>query len=398
MRTTVFIICILGACRLQAQSFDFTKDQIDKITLNYYYNENWAGIIDLGERAIKNGVSFDYLHYRLGEAYYANSDYTHALKHFRKILNTFSNDALLQEYYYYCLVFTNRWREAVAFLPACDTGFTNKLDVGNSNVLEAIYVEAGFKFSSLAAAAPNQNIGTIGYRQIGLNSRWSHHLHTYASYATLNQSAYWGSYLQQETNISGAYFLRRGWSLFAAVDIIGLDRTILATPDFPESTEFLIDQSYYGGIAKRWTHLMFEAGGSYSKLYDTPQSQAMFAAHYYPMGNNSLVLSAFGTLHHEADSTTALFKFRLGKQLGEKFWISADYYAGNSRNVIEERGTFVNYSIDATTSRWGLLLSYAPAPKTQLFLNAQYENKWDDALATKYTFSTAIIGFKYFIN
>jgi len=85
---------------------------IDKLSYQYYTEQKWDELIDLGKESLKKGIDFYYLQYRMGVAYYSKKRYRRAIPFLENVIKLTPNDAIAKEYLYYSYLLGSRSEDA----------------------------------------------------------------------------------------------------------------------------------------------------------------------------------------------------------------------------------------------------------------------------------------------
>lgn len=110
------VICFLLFLQLHVTAQIVSSYSVaDSVTYSNFLNKDYKALQKNGKAALKQDIDFFYLRMRMGISYYEQEKYEQALSHFRKAYEMNPSDSLLNEYLYFCLMFTNRTDEAKLF-------------------------------------------------------------------------------------------------------------------------------------------------------------------------------------------------------------------------------------------------------------------------------------------
>jgi len=109
---SILIIVILLALPQALKAQKISYPEADAKTYKYYLEANWTELIKTGNKALRNGHDFYYLHLRLGIAYFEKQNYLNAATHFRKALEMKPENAFTAESLYYSYLYAGQFDAA----------------------------------------------------------------------------------------------------------------------------------------------------------------------------------------------------------------------------------------------------------------------------------------------
>ncbi len=147
-RTIIFVFVLIFYSYQNADAqYNKTVVEVDKISFQQFSDKDWNGLITTGKEAIKNGIDFYYLRYRLGIAYYEKKNYAKAVVHFENIFRTNPNDQLIGEYLYFSYKFCGRTDDAEIISSKFSENLKNKIGIKNP-IIENVKIGTTYLFNS----------------------------------------------------------------------------------------------------------------------------------------------------------------------------------------------------------------------------------------------------------
>ncbi len=129
----LFSIILFSTSIVAQQKLNYI--QVDKQTYKHFQNKEWEKLIELGIESQKQGITFFYLNYRMGVAYYSKKDYRKAISFFEQVLDKTPTDPVVKEYLYYSYLWGNQVGDAQRILKTLDVKHRKKVQFYNSNKL-----------------------------------------------------------------------------------------------------------------------------------------------------------------------------------------------------------------------------------------------------------------------
>ena len=134
---------------------------IDAEMTLHYTAGNWDSVIYYGNAGLDDSIDYFYLRKHLGEAYYYKLNYSSAIPHFEKALETNSADISLQVYLYNCYLYSGRETDTRYIrLKMSETALSmvKKIKVRG---IDDIYFEAGKSFNNNFSKNQNTNFSSV---------------------------------------------------------------------------------------------------------------------------------------------------------------------------------------------------------------------------------------------
>lgn len=366
--TTLFFFTIF-VCNAQ----ELTSEQVDSKTYNSFTNKDFNTTIQLVNQAIKQGIDYYFLRYRIGVSYFEKTNYEVAIRHLEKAKEFDSTDIVMLEYLYYSYIYTNRKEKATELLTILPIDLKAKLN-HKSPIFESISAEIGTLTTNNFDTFKNTNLrgnnsyvhgkfySDVVFGNIILNNKITpnfklQNLLTLVTNTSndLFQSSLGAGRSQIFTNKNnyfqwnaiGSYYFR-GWNFSAGFGMYN-SSFITYTPPLPfppnapftsiktNSTNFSTSFS----LSKKLEYIEPSLAITYTDLTSTNTLSIEGALNYFPLGNlNFYGNTKFGIVTNDSETNTIITQ-SLGLKLSKKIWIEGYGAYGNHQNYISENGLFV---------------------------------------------------------
>ena len=381
-----------------AQDFNEDFQSIDKSTYILYTQKKWDSLIQTGNQALKSGIDYFYLRKRIGIAWYEKENYFKATEHFEKALKFSSSDATVQEYLYYCYIFSNRKKEARVLSTKFNNSLKEKLNTQKNNVFEKVYLETGPTFSNNIKQNQIQRPGfnnntSLGqdlnddkyYVHAGFEVNLSQRISAYFGYSFLSisklkQILFPGIFPPGNQNLGPFYndeyklfqnefygnlkfYLGSGFSVTSAYHFLNVQYNtiypdIYSNPILYDHVIYL-DTSFNNhvislSISKRVSLFNFGITTSWSNLNNKNQYQLGGLFTWYPKGNLNLYTTTSIVSAWEEDDNRIVFDQLIGGKVAKKLWIEGYVTFGEMVNYNEKNAFVVHNSGDKIKFRTGL--------------------------------------------
>jgi tetratricopeptide (TPR) repeat protein len=283
---------------------------VDKQTYDLFMQGDWDGLIQEGRIAISEGITFYYLHYRLGIAYYNKRNYHKAITHFREAWQHNPTDQLLAQYLYYSYLNINRTQQARIIAKSMTHENYQGLAVKLPSFLEHVSLTYNMnkpRNQELIADFFYEGDLTDGlqflptghdYLNLGIMHPISPRLSVYHAFTRINknhfiyyrENGYEAEIAQSPSNLN-QYYLSLNYLPFtdlnfsAGIHLVNI-RYPVSVPG-PGNQFITITNSVYdylGFVSVYHNRTFFTAGltGYYSEFSDNPQFQADATLAFYP--------------------------------------------------------------------------------------------------------------------
>jgi len=366
---TTLLFLTLFMCNAQ----NMTETQIDAQTLNSFENKEYSNTILIGNEAIKQGIDFYFLRYRMGISYFEKTNYEAAIIHLEKAKEFDSNDPVLLEYLYYSYIYTNRNEKAFELLAILPDDLKEKINY-KSSLFKSISAEIGVLSTDNFDTYKNANLkGTNNYAQgtfysdvvfgnIVINNQISPNfkLQNLFSLVTNTSNDLFQSSTPVESsqvftnknnyfqwNVIGSYYLK-GWNIGLG---FGVYNSSFITyfpppplqPNAPFSS-FKTNASNFStsiSLSKRLQYIEPTLAISYTDLSNFNSLSIEGSLNYFPLGNlNFYGNTKIGIVTNELQTNT-IFTQLLGFKISKKIWIEGYGAYGNHQNYISDAGLYV---------------------------------------------------------
>jgi tetratricopeptide (TPR) repeat protein len=379
------LILLISNC-LEAQSVA-NYPAIDKQTYYAFIEKDWATVIDVGQKALKEGIDYGYLRYRLGIAFYELKQYRFAIQHLEKAVELNEFDDLSKEYLYYAYLFSERFSDAEKLANTFSKALKKRINRTVSPLISTVLIDGGVKLSSF------DSLKTMSFASFGIGHKIGEKgASAFHNLSTVNQQVYYGKISQNEYNLTVNIPLKNSLTIQPNVHLIDLN--LVSSSPYVNSfhrTDFLVAAQ----ISKGFDLFDLIVNASQSNLYNKSQTQLGVGINYFPLSNNQLVLSANGTFQKDSTISTFLYQIGVRYKATNQLELSANYYAGNALNTNELNGYLVNNSYDILKDRIGLKMRFFPTNHVIIYALGQLENRTESYYKVAYKNTTLAAGLQY---
>ncbi len=373
MRNSILLIILftsLFAAQAQTQK---TAGAIDTLTYQQFFQNDYKALQKTGKEAIKEGIDFYFLRTRLGISYYNQKNYESALPHFKVAQKIFPMDTLIQEYYYYSLIFTGRKEDAYDLAKGFTQSMQQKVGFEKHNIatiLKEISITGGISGNNNLAKYDSLDIkdtniyaegtfqGGATLASIVLKTKITHRSSITAGFSyfenksmgrvlTYDSSAiktYWNNPYQ--INVAIDYLFPMGLKLGGAVGVYHEASNYYNAVyndtnfTFTYSDNPRIENPYTASIfaTYRWNRFEFFATGSMGNLASKKQKQGEVGIAYYPFGNQNFYSVTSGTMIQNDTTQAFIIHQKFGGKAYKNFWYEVSASYGDFRNYIGASG------------------------------------------------------------
>lgn len=421
MRTVIVIfVCALILAGPHAYGqIPMTTTAVDEATYRHWANQEWDDLINIGNEAIKSGIDFYYLRYRLGIAWYEKKNYQKASRHFQATRDMNPSDDTLNEYLYYSFVFSGWPYEASAL----KNRFTNRqkrvIGLGQSDFLKQLYASYSYqsgasdsaigRFDTSVQAQGYQTISR-GYHLFNLGAEhrvsdrmWLHHSYTHIQKEVFR---YINSEAIQEIDPSKNFWLNQ-YYLGAAIllrprtdvkfgihylNTLHYEDTLVTGPGRPRmvSTSFT-DHSFVGfaSLNRRFDRFSTGITSYIGNLNEATQFQQDLRLTLTPFGNPNLYSTSVITFQSESLSEDSrqefIFDQTIGLKIYNRIWAEAGITFGDVLNVMRDEGVVTFYDPDIIKNKMEFRLYALLTNRMQIRLNTTFYDRESRFVATEET-------------
>jgi len=345
----LIMICLLILIFPDLKAQDSTDIAVtESITLDLYLKKDWNKLIEFSNRTLTKHQDFFYLRLRLGIAYYELKQYRLALFHFEKAADMNSDDDVLNEYLFYCYMYSGQYPLSLKLSEKFSPELVKRTKMNNPALIFFVNSEYGKKFSS------NDSLyKPMDYFQIGFSFRLGRDVTAYNCYSYMSQTVYDGSFVQHQYYLSLNIPGKNSWTLMPAINFINTNYIYTSgqTSGHTVNVSPVILSFACNKVYKDFT---FNGSLSLSD-FSGNQFQEQVGITYFPLHNNSLSLNA-GSIFLE-DSSTG---FHPIPYFGAQYYITpglsvkANYVIAEATNFNEMNGYLTNNSPDITHQKFCL--------------------------------------------
>ncbi len=391
MKRLLIYILISLCCKLTLIA-QVNYAQIDKITYDFYMDQQWDSVLYYGDIALNNDIDYFYLRMRMGISYYEKKNYIKASEHFNEAIEFDSLNKITWEYLYYSYLFAGRDSDASMTVKHLPEKLISERNIKNRNWIESINTEAGISQADLPFTMNNEDLdgeaniyadgsllNSTSYYHVGLKHRPLQNLEIYhgPSLININKSHivyYKNQRYERPVDIEQkAYYVQLkytpaiSWELSTAFHMLkySVDRMRVDSIDYQldapvfsifkreSDVEYLI----YGSIGKQIG--IFKPTLSYLRANFNLSTQHQLGLDflYFPKGNQDL----YGKTELTYFIQDSLFEMRsliftqtAGAKVFKNLWAQVEYSIGDRRNyahssgfVVDNKNLIVNSSLRA---------------------------------------------------
>lgn len=355
---------------------------IDTLTYQQFIKKDYKALQKTGKEALKNGIDFYFLRTRLGISFYNQKNYESSLPHFKKAYQQFPIDTIIQEYYYYALIFTGRKEDAydlardfpnsmqqkVGFKKyhfiqcgedelAVTIGFSENNNIGKYDSLDIkdtnLYAEGTFQGgTTIASIILKKKIIHRSSIITGFSYFETHALGKVDTFdSTATQSFVNNPY---QINIAIDYLFPIGIKVGGAFGVYHEASNYLnatwntTTFSFDYNKNPRIKNQFSASIfaTYRWNRFELFMTGSLGNLASVRQTQGELGLAYYPFGNQNFYGVTSGTLLRNDSTQAFIIHQKLGGKAYKNFWYEVSASYGNFRNYMGASGFSTYNTVD----------------------------------------------------
>lgn len=396
--------------------------EVDSLSYVAFMNNNWEEAKSIAKVAYKEGVSFYYLHLRVGILAYNIENYDEAIFHFEVANEMNPEDSTCLEYLYYAYVFGGQLDLAQKLAYNQKKSFQNKIGYTDKRKIESI------GFSSLNILTDNIQKGkdiriinsgdlygssVFNGRVQGISLNMSHKVSP--SVRLINQVALFSSFSnsrevfninahevnreyvnkQFQYNFVGSYLMNNkldlafGLALFkmnadySTTQLINSPNVSFLTNDIPLSYS---NSLFSFSISKKYRYIKPKLEMGYNNLYNKKQFQVEGEIIVFPFGNNKVYSqTSFVNISREYGFNYVLNQ-KMGMRLNKYSWLELGTRLGDLTNYQTSNGLIIYNSADKVKQEFSLFfnlflkkvdvsLGYAIQAKEGIFFS--YSNEQD---------------------
>ncbi len=384
LKLNIFIILSLIIFSIGVAQENYNVPAVDKITYELYLKKDWKNLIKTGKKAKSKGMSFYYLDYRMGIAYFELKKYMKAIKYFDKLYRQNPNDAALQEYLYLSYIYSGHYGDARVLASNMNAESKKHLNIPDKNYL----------INSIDIAGLYENIDNYEYnlesnqdieQKIMTELSWygietEHRIDnrnmlnfsyssTEISYKNINEETLSTGDYSETMKYHQVYFLWtnhifKGTNLLFSGQMLTNKVSVPITVNMPgrvDRTRYISYTNYnfvgYIGLYSSLSILNLGIESSFANLDDEYQIQPAFSLTIYPFANTNffLKIKPIYLLHIDNSGeyyTQKAIQQSLGLALTKKVYYTTTATIGEMKNFTDFAGQYVNNNNDLTKLRW----------------------------------------------
>jgi hypothetical protein len=362
-------------------------------------------------------VDYYYLRLRLGIAYYNIGNFRLAEHHLMKALSFNKDDDTAKEYLYYSYIFSNQSQEAYYLSAGFSSSLESKLQTGNNQFVETVYLETGPTFSNnieTNESKPGEALNNLYYLEkdlnddkyyshLGLRMNLSQNITWYLGYGYLNISKLKQIYRTDiivngnnfRTDLFSHYYqiyqhsiygnlgilIQPGFSISPAYHLIHVNYSTIYPdvfrPPFAQRGVIKRDTAFFNQIvslriSKSFKRIELGISGSWSDLNNEIQYQLGGILTWYPMGNLNLYSTSTLTGAWQGNITKPVFDQLIGGKIMKRMWIEGNITFGEMLNFNEKNAFVIHNSGDKIKFRTGINFIVLLSEKLELSIRYNY--------------------------
>jgi tetratricopeptide (TPR) repeat protein len=402
---------------------------VDKLSYEYYNSQKWDELIKVGKKAKSQDISFYYLDYRMGVAYYSLKKYRKAITYFDKVVKQTPNDAIAKEYLYYSYLFGGRISDATNTMYTLEKSHRKKVEFHNSN---SLFNGLGFeyKYYSFGDYAINETVNSDVVQKVRNSMNYfSADLMNYTqnnSTFSFNFSAINGNNSVFDKKYSDEiideklkqlqFYVKWNKRLTKGVDMTislaymreNLDWYYTDGGNGQSSHTYNISTNNmvaFASLNKSIGNIDLAIGSTISMINNYNQAQPFATLKWYPFSNksfytNTTVLYQYN-FEKENENNNFVFKQSLNAEINSQLSFSAYGLYGKVYNFVDNEGASIYNNIDAINYWYGLSANYYFNSLTQMYISYRNDGQTNDYTDTDidknidYNINSILIGFRF---
>jgi len=409
----ILFVLLLFCDALNAQK-KLTPKEVDAKTFTLYTSGKWDALKEECENAIDNDIDFFYLRLRAGIAYYNNTNYMSAIKHFEKAMEYNPTDLITMEYLYYSYLLSGRESDVLALISVMPYKLKKKLDVYNKFVY-GVYTEGGFTTNGDKSHQKLKNfispplifneqrlVDNETYISLNLKHQIGRRVKVFHGYnnislssvkqiseKTLGHNDFDLTTKQDEYYFNINFNLGSGFDLTTAVHYLHIrDEDVKVEyknyvnpplPVYAKVSEKTNDFVSFISLTKYFGHFKTGLKNSFSNLNKATQFQNTVQIVYFPFGNLNFYSVTDATLFSNEDwgtgfKSNGILDQKAGLNIFDNLWIEGGYTFGYIYNFNESDAFIVFNNTDRISNRASINLIAPISRHIELSARYQYYN------------------------
>jgi hypothetical protein len=412
-RTLILFLILFFGVIIHAQKKPDPKE-IDAKTYALYSAGKWDDLAEECENAIDNGVDFFYLRLRAGIAYYNNTDYMSAIKHFEKAMYFNPTDIITIEYLYYSYLFSGRESDVLALISVMPLKLKKKLQVYDKFIY-GVYTEGGYTFNSDFNNQKNgANIPPSGYNEqekvdngtylnLSLKHQLGKNVKVFHGYNNISVSSVKQIFehsqgqknfdiktTQDEYYLNINFNLGKGFDLTTAFHYLrvkyedvsfSINTSVFPpVPVYSQTKETANDFVSLLSLTRYIGHFKLGLKNSIANMNKATQVQNTAQIIFYPLGNLNLYTITDATLFSDrrwgsSYKSYGILDQKIGWKVFNNLWMETGYTFGKIYNYNESDAFIVFNNTDKISNRISLNFIAPVSKQIELSLRYQYYNQ-----------------------
>lgn len=363
LRLTI-LFSIVFATISQAQILD---RKADSLSLAYYRAAEWKQLIAFGEKIIADGGDSPLLRLRVAYANFVRGNYSNALVHYNKVLQSDAYEPTALYYSYLSNLYLNRMEDAAYLAKYLDSAILNSENIHPFKLIAA-GAEMGIKFTNVFER------GNSSYSRAFLNMRLNYNLSLSTSFSYFNQP------VRNDNITQPGYYAKLNYSLFRKINIFGAYhymRSKLWQRTY-ENNVGLIGARFAG------SHSDLQADFILSQIGDEDTKQYNLKYTRYLTGSLNLYSTSRLSLLNVLEENNLVYQQLIGFKPVHNLWFEGIVTFGNQYNYAEGDAIYYYNGFDKTKFKVGGNCYFLLKQHLLLGLNYTFERKSDNIFKFNY--------------
>lgn len=360
MQRVIIIFILFWGINAYTQELNFRE--VDTSTLNRYMKEDWKGLIETGEKAIKQGIDYYYLEMRMAYAWFMLGKYRMAIPYYKNALGFNSRDHVANEFLYYSYLYSGRRNDALyreIYLSEAQKkamnvnniklnsiglshtyGFSNASSIEDDILNGLTSFQEGVQKTTKMIQKPTLSFSHLISNFINLEHKLSYVKKNEFSYVIANKTEYVSpeqTVSQFDYSLNAQITPFEGTSISPGIHIIRTSIPLFlensygrnAPADRIAVSELIVKNTIYKlKVKHEFNHFTSELSWAYFDF--TPLKTNQFGAHitYYPLANLNLYISTDHYLQIKNFSNETerdyILNGVIGAKIHQNLWLEAN--------------------------------------------------------------------------
>ncbi|WP_316830743.1 hypothetical protein [Pedobacter aquatilis] len=361
--TALLLIVFISISKAQVSTYQKT----DSITLSLFNASEWQQLIDVGNEAISSGEDFSLLRLRMAYAALVRQNYSEALKHYDKVLETDKRNQTAVYYSYLCNIYLNRIEDAGYLASKLDTNIVEGERLNSFKLISA-GLEGGVKFTNIYER------GNSVISRAFIDFQLNYKLNLSTSFTYFNQPV-------RDDNIAQpGYYAKINYTPFRKINFVG------AYHYMRSKLRQLIYQNNVGLLGIRYADSGNDLQGDVilSQIGDEQTRQYNIKFIKYITGNLNFYSTSRISFVDVLNNTNPVFQQTFGIKPIRNLWVEGVVTLGNQYNYAEADALYIYNGFDKTKFKVGGNCYFLLKQHLLLGLNYTFERKSDNIFRFNY--------------